>query len=312
MKTIKKLCAFFMLISISASASARVLTDSLGLPGDNLDLYGVLELFKKSANPEEFEKALNQQDSKLNNLDLNGDNKIDYIHVIDRTEKDIHTLVLQVDVNETEKQDVAVIEIEKKGEGTAHLQIVGDEDLYGKDYIIEPVDESAAKAPVTTDNTTENHTTVIVNVWSWPGVYYMYRPSYVVWVSPWGWSHYPGWWSPWRPVYWGVYHPYWYPYHSYHHRVYVYRAPAAHNFYYGHRAYSKTVYQRRNAEPVRGREQQRVRRTTERVRVTEQPSNKPRGRVSGTANPRKQQAVPRSQSRQNQAPHQRGGGGRRK
>lgn len=298
-----------MLIGISTSASARVLTDSLGLPGDNLDLYGVLELFKKSENPEEFEKALNKQDSKLNNLDLNSDGKIDYIHVIDRTEKDIHTLVLQVDINETEKQDVAVIEIEKKGDATAHLQIVGDEELYGKDYIIEPVDESAAKAPVSNNNV-ENNTTVVVNVWSWPGVYYMYRPTYVVWVSPWGWSHYPGWWSPWRPVYWGVYHPYWYPYHSYHHRVYVYRAPAAHSFYYGHRTVS-TVYQKRNPAPVRGREQQRSRRV-EPVRGNEQPVVKPRGRVNRDANPRKQQAAPRNQNRQNSAPRQKAGGGRRK
>ena len=55
--------------------------DSLGLPGDNLNLYGVLDLFQKSETLEEFEKKLNSEDSKINNLDLNGNNKIGYCSV---------------------------------------------------------------------------------------------------------------------------------------------------------------------------------------------------------------------------------------
>ena len=53
--------------------------DSLSLPGENFDLCGVLELFKKTASPQEFEKALNEKDNKVNNLDLNGDGKLDVI-----------------------------------------------------------------------------------------------------------------------------------------------------------------------------------------------------------------------------------------
>jgi hypothetical protein len=208
-----------------------------------------MELFKKSENPEEFEKALNKEDNKLNNLDLNGDGKIDYIHVIDRTEKDVHALVLQVAVNENESQDVAVIEIEKKGENNADVQIIGDEELYGKNYIIEPATENDSKSPETTTN--KSNATVFVNVWHWPAVRHIYRPSYVVWVSPWGWGHYPGWWTPWRPVYWRHYHPHWHPYHSYHRRVYTHRVVVAHNVYYGHRKVSKTVYQKRSPAPVR-------------------------------------------------------------
>ena len=49
------------------------------VPGDNFSLEGALELFKKSASPEEFERSLNDPDSRVNNLDLNGDGYIDYI-----------------------------------------------------------------------------------------------------------------------------------------------------------------------------------------------------------------------------------------
>jgi len=53
-----------------------------GLPGDNLNLYGVLNLFQQSPTLEQFEKSLNAEDQKVNNLDLNNDGKIDYIHVV--------------------------------------------------------------------------------------------------------------------------------------------------------------------------------------------------------------------------------------
>jgi hypothetical protein len=46
--------------------------------------------------------------------------------------------VLQAVVSENEKQDIAVIEIEKTGDTTAVLQIIGDEDIYGEQVIVEP------------------------------------------------------------------------------------------------------------------------------------------------------------------------------
>lgn len=244
MKTKTFFCSLFIYLSMNAAASGlKVKQDSLDLPGDNLDLYAVMDLFKKSENPEEFEKALNKEDNKINNLDLNGDNETDYIKVVDHSGTNAHALVLQVDVNEKETQDIAVIEIEKKDNETANLQIIGDEELYGKNYIIEPAEENAAKAPASNENKTT--TNVVVNVWGWPMVPHIYRPTYVVWVSPWHWKAYPVWWKPWRPVYYSVYHPHWHPYHSHHHRVYVHRTVVAHNIYYGHRKVSKTVVHKR-------------------------------------------------------------------
>ncbi|MEI7981883.1 MAG: hypothetical protein WCI71_09520, partial [Bacteroidota bacterium] len=52
-------------------------TALLGLPGDGLDLYAVLDLFQKSKTIEDFETSLNSEKTGINNLDLNLDGKVD-------------------------------------------------------------------------------------------------------------------------------------------------------------------------------------------------------------------------------------------
>src|SRR5947199_10296632 len=85
----------------------------LGLAGDNLDLYAVLDLFQKSKTIEAFEKSLNDEKEKINNLDLNLDKKVDFIKVVTKKDGDSYTFILQVDVTKTETQDVAVILLNK-------------------------------------------------------------------------------------------------------------------------------------------------------------------------------------------------------
>src|SRR6188474_1755394 len=85
----------------------------LGLPGDNLDLYAVLDLFQKSKTIEEFEKSLNLEKTAINNLDLDLDKKVDFIKVVTKNEGDDFTFILQVAVSKTETQDVAVILVSK-------------------------------------------------------------------------------------------------------------------------------------------------------------------------------------------------------
>src|SRR5215831_8735055 len=87
-------------------------TALLGLAGDNLDLYAVLDLFQKSKTIEAFEKSLNDEKEKINNLDLNLDKKIDFIKVVteDKDKNDeSYMFILRVDISKTESQDVAVI-----------------------------------------------------------------------------------------------------------------------------------------------------------------------------------------------------------
>src|SRR5690606_27766551 len=129
--------------------------------------------FKKSSSPEEFEKMLNTRDTKVNNLDLNGDGYIDYIRVVDLHEGDIHTFVIQAVVAEDEFQDIAVIALEKQANGKAILQITGNEDIYGVTTIIEPTKEVRTYAGTRSSNT-------VVNVWAWPVVQYVYGPRYKI------------------------------------------------------------------------------------------------------------------------------------
>ena len=110
----------------------------LGLPGDNLDLYAVLDLFQKSKTIEDFEKSLNEEKTGVNNLDLNLDQKVDFIKVETKQKDKDFTFILQVDVTEKEKQDVAVILVSKDKNDKVTMQIVGDKDLYGEGYIVEP------------------------------------------------------------------------------------------------------------------------------------------------------------------------------
>ncbi len=235
------------------------------VPGDQFSLEGALELFKKSASPEEFEKMLNSPDAKVNNLDLNGDGYIDYIRVQDRYEGNVHAFILQAVVSENEIQDVAVIELEKLSNGKAVLQIIGDEDVYGVTTIIEPTREVRTYAGTQTTRT-------VVNVWAWPSVQYIYGPRYSAWVSPWGWYSRPVWWHSWRPVAYVHYYTVWRPYHTH----YVYcdtrRIARAHYIYRPHRTTSVIVRHRHQDQLVRyrtaHRDEYRNGRTREEVRRT--------------------------------------------
>lgn len=273
MKTIFLKTGAALLLSVASIGNVHAQGDSLGLPGDNFDLYGALDLYKQSSNTEAFEKAINNSDNHINNLDLNNDGEVDYIKVVDRSAGDAKVLIMQDVISENESQDVAVIEMEKQGNENVHLQIVGDEAMYGKNYIIEPKDEQAKSAvPARTSGPAPVRTHVFVNVWAWPGVYWMYGPSYVVYTSPYRWHAYPVWWRPWRPVAWRVYYPrvrhFHYPYY---HRVYVYNVPRAHQVYYGHRTTSTIVVNRNKTTLVhRGAPSNRVDRKVQPNHVKQQ------------------------------------------
>jgi len=222
-------------------AQARILAaDSTGLPGDNFSLEGALEMFKEASSPEAFEKMLNSEENKVNNLDLNGDGETDYIRVVDKSESDAHAFILQALVSPTESQDIAVIELEKNGNNEATVQIVGDEDIYGEQKILEPTES----VPV---NAGTAHATVAVNVVAWPMVRYVYVPTYRVWVSPWRWHAYPGWYRPWRPVHYHVFYGYRPTYYRSYSVVHTHRVVQAHRVYVPVRTTSVTVRTRNEA-----------------------------------------------------------------
>jgi hypothetical protein len=213
------------LSSVGTTAYSQSENDTtlLGLPGDNLDLYAVLDLFQKSNTIEDFEKTLNEEKTGINNLDLNLDGKVDFIKVQTKQNDKDFTFILQVDVLEKEAQDVAVILVSKDKNDKVTMQIVGDKDLYGKDYVVEP--KAAAPAatpnpgytgtqPVTATTTTTNTTVVVVE--SAPIVQYVYSPVYVPYYPPYYYGYYPPYYVAFAVISVNVYH---------------------HNTYYHHHAY---------------------------------------------------------------------------
>ena len=240
-----------MLLAAGTTITAQDNQDEyLGLPGDNLNLYAVMKLFQESETIEGFERSLNDENSRINNLDLNGDNMVDYITVTDYVDGDVHNIVLRAALNRNENQDVAVFTVQRFRNGSVEIQLVGDEDLYGKNYIIEPIYGDANETP--NPGYTGNRTNITVvrtttyEVAAWPVVRFIYLPDYVVWHSSWYWGYYPGYWHPWRPFYWHYYYGYhyhWYnDYYRHYHRWNHYRYTRYNDFYYsGIRAHSPNV-----------------------------------------------------------------------
>jgi hypothetical protein len=201
------------LLTIPVYSQTENDTTSLGLPGDNLDLFAVLDLFQKSKTIEDFEKSLNQEKTGINNLDLNLDSKVDFIKVQTKQKEKDFTFILQVDVSEKEIQDVAVILVSKDDSGKVTMQIVGDVDLYGKDYVVEP---KTTATPSVTPNPGYTGTdtikvaapasTTVVVVESAPIVQYVYSPVYVPYYPPYTYAYYPPYFAAFTVMAVGVYH----------------------------------------------------------------------------------------------------------
>jgi len=212
----------------------------LGLPGDNLNLYAVMDLFRNSSTLEAFERGLNNMDTRVNNLDLNGDYMVDYITVTDYRDGNVHNIVLRAVLGRNEYQDVAVITVEQIRRKKVMIQITGDVALYGRNYIIEPVSTNRYKTKYYQDPVYYGSATMIYNYyidpWDWPVVVYIYNPYYRGWSSSWYWGYYPAWWSPRSPWYWDYYYGYysgWKPYyHSYYHQSNIQRYNRYNDFYY--------------------------------------------------------------------------------
>jgi hypothetical protein len=215
--------------------------------GENLDLQAVMELFKEAETIEDFEKALNDSSNEVNNLDLNEDGEVDYIRIVEYVEGDAHVLVLQVPLAENEYQDVATINIEKNNEDWV-LQAVGDPDLYGEDYYVEPEPE------------VEVQTTTVVVV--------MFGVGYSPWISPWHWHYYPHWWRPWRPHPISVYRSRVVRHHRAHFRHTRHRSTLrSHNTYKSHRktssfAKQKTKKNTYHTQPTKKKQDPKKKQTT--------------------------------------------------
>jgi hypothetical protein len=163
---------------------------------DNLDLTAVSSIFGESQNLQDFERRLNDPKQQISNLDLNNDNRVDYLRVIESVENRTHVVVIQSIIGRDLYQDVATIEIEKDRSNNISIQIVGNAFIYGQNYIYEPTFYVTPK--------------IYVSFWA-----NYYQPYY----SSWTWNYYP------------TYYYAWNPYPVYRYRQNVYGCVNYHNTY---------------------------------------------------------------------------------
>lgn len=227
MKTKIKLLILTCLVtitSLNAQEKTETNADLLGLPGDHLNLYATLDLFQKSKTIEEFETSLNDEKTGINNMDLNLDGNVDFIKVTTKQEGNDFTFILQIDVQKNEIQDVAVILVSKDKNEKVTIQMIGDEELYGKDYVIEPKLEIPA---VTANPAYSGSDTIVVKskpatvvvIETMPIVRYVYSPLFVPYYSPYYFGFYPHYYHPYPVVSVNLYYGRTY-HHHYHHYYY--------------------------------------------------------------------------------------------
>lgn len=226
----KKVTAFlFVILGMAISFGQQ--NNTKEFPGDNFSLEGALALFKQSKTVEEFERNLNEENNNINNLDLNNDGKIDYINVDDIIQNNTHVIVLSIYLNETQRQDIATIIVEKTANETAVCQIKGDEDLYPPNTIIEPIVSTTNSENSNVNPNIPENSNVTVNVWLWPSVGFLFGPEYFPYVSRHRWGFYPRWWIPWHPCSQAVFYSRYAPYRTNFRRTSTPRSTAAHNYY---------------------------------------------------------------------------------
>jgi hypothetical protein len=224
MKTIHTIFTLIVFAAATTVVTARDYPEEyLGLPGDNLNLYAVMNLFQESETLEKFEQSLNSEEQMINNLDLNGDNLIDYITVSDYVDGNVHNIVLRAALNPKEQQDIAVFVVEQLANGAVQIQLIGDEALYGPNYIVEPI-YAETPNPGYTGNSYRSNVHVVTatyyDIAAWPLIRFIFHPGYIAWRSAWYWGYYPTYWRPWRAHYWHYYYGYHYHWHNYYYTHY--------------------------------------------------------------------------------------------
>lgn len=111
-------------------AQARTTETILKEYSKGLDLDAVTLLAKKSKDAADFERLLNSQSEGLNNIDLNGDDKVDYINVTEYGSGNQRGFSLTTEISPEKTQEIATIEFKKDGDAGT-VQTTGNSSLYG-------------------------------------------------------------------------------------------------------------------------------------------------------------------------------------
>lgn len=129
----KKILIGLGLIVVAASCSQNppqqnnVTIQSSGPAG--FDVNKLAQLVKTSTDPQTLEKAINDPNNHINNLDLDKDGNIDYLKVVEPGQNRLNVVD---DVSDADSVTVARINIEpNQGAGTADLNVQGNPNYAG-------------------------------------------------------------------------------------------------------------------------------------------------------------------------------------
>ena len=173
---------------------------------EDFDLNAVMAVMENAEDLEDLEKKINDSENQVNNLDLNKDEEIDVVKIVEYDEGNTGLLVLRAVLGESEFQDIATIEIEKHGEDDISLQVIGDPELYGEDYILEPAPEDSGNTGggdsffEPSESLKTLGMAVFVSVHRWRPIRPLFRVGRVAFVSSVVWRPYPAWFVVRRPI----------------------------------------------------------------------------------------------------------------
>ncbi|MBU3915535.1 hypothetical protein KKA14_08360 [bacterium] len=163
----------------SASVTPQISQEEQIPASEGLDLSKLTVLIKEVRSGQELERKLNEKDG-LNNLDLNGDDKVDYVSV--REFGDVKSKIgysLTVEPVKDELQEVASVTVELNND-KAEIQVIGNEQIYGSDAVFN--DWTKVEREKSAVQATDSNAAPMYSSYFYP------RP---LWYSPWHFGFYP-------------------------------------------------------------------------------------------------------------------------
>lgn len=133
--TLGILAVLSLILCTQCSSKKTYSTTVTSYAADNLDLKAVTALATEVKTAEELEKKLNDPATKINNLDLNEDDKIDYIKVTEITgDQKGFSLTVEVPSEKgVEEQEIATIQFDLTKD-KQRVQTHGNRYIYGPGY----------------------------------------------------------------------------------------------------------------------------------------------------------------------------------
>ncbi|SHJ11159.1 hypothetical protein SAMN02745181_1209 [Rubritalea squalenifaciens DSM 18772] len=170
--------ASLMLAGCGSNDKTTYVTTIVQNASEGLDLQAVTDLATKAKSAEDFEQKLNAKDNDYNNMDLDADGKVDYIKVteIAKDKQKGFSLTTELSAEEGEEQEIATIQFEQEeGSDDVTVQTHGNSQIYGHNHYY-------------------HHRTSMTDVLIMGYLLSSHRP----YASPWGYNHYPSYYSSYR------------------------------------------------------------------------------------------------------------------